>query len=348
MFKLFTLPEIDVVKYSHLSENDLDFPIFYQMSFLNSLSDILKDRLVVGIIYEGEEIQCAMPGIIKGRTFEALTYTGFDNLDIIVDKKYSSHELKRQIIDCILKKFDLIKLSNFKSIDSEISSFYYKKIHSYKCPIIHLPDHFSDYLRLLNKSFKKKIRWEMNYAEKMGIEITYVNSGDSKQSVAINLKMLYKLHEKRILSKNIQSSFLFRENRMFHNQIVNRYNAKVLFTEAWYQGNCVGILYGFINQNKYYFFNSGIDTNIPKIGIGTLLIAHTIKYLISNDIFMFDFLRGKEKYKYHWTKNEQENYTYYITNENTNVLRMWKKYLQDQRLRYGGRLLLKKILSGDI
>ena len=102
-----------------------------------------------------------------------------------------------------------------------------------------LPNNFVEYIQSLNKSFQKKIRWEMNYAEKMGIEVTFVNTRDSKQ----NLNTLFKLHKKRISAKGIKSSFLLKENKLFHQKLVNKYKAEVLFTEAWYQGNCIGILY---------------------------------------------------------------------------------------------------------
>ena len=341
MFELLKLQKLDIIKYDHLCGNSQGCPVFYQINFLNCFNDIIKDKLVIAIVHDGKELQCAIPGIINGKTFEALTYFGFDSLDIIVNQEYPADAMKRKMIDYILKEYDVIKLSNFISIDSALSLFYYKKIPSYKSPIVYLPNNFVEYIQSLNKSFQKKIRWEMNYAGKIGIEVSFVNTRDSKQ----NLNKLFKLHEKRIAAKGIKSSFLLKENKLFHEKLVNKYKAKVLFTEAWYQGNCIGILYGFINQDKYYFFNSGIDTNLPKIGIGTLLIAHTIKYLISNGIFIFDFLRGSEKYKYHWTKCDQENYTYYIGSNNYRSVICWVKYLLDQRKRFGLRGLVIRSLQ---
>ena len=347
MFELLKLQKLDIIKYDHLCNNSQSCPVFYQINFLNCFNDIIKDKLVIAIIHEGKEIQCAIPGIINGKTFEALTYFGFDSLDIIVNRGYTVDAMKSKMIDCILKKYDVIKLSNFISIDGALSLFYYKKISSYKSPIVYLPNNFVEYIQSLNKSFQKKIRWEMNYAEKMGVEVTFVNTSDSKQSPKLNLDKFFQLHNKRIAAKGIKSSFLLQENKLFHEKLVNNYKAKVLFTEAWYQGDCIGTLYGFIYKAKYYYFNSGIDTTLPKIGIGTLLLAHTMKYLISNGIFIFDFLRGSEKYKYHWTKCDQENYTYYIGSNNYKSLICWIKYLSDQRKRFGLRGLVLRSLQRE-
>jgi hypothetical protein len=70
--------------------------------------------------------------------------------------------------------------------------------------------------------------------------------------------------------------------------------------------------------------------------------------LIEQGINTFDFLRGTERYKYHWTKNQRMNFTYYIGRKDYKGFGMWLKYFQDQRVRYGGRLVLEKYLSGDL
>ena len=347
MFRIFKLSEIDVKNYSQLCENDPNCPVFYKISFLNSFHDIFN-KLVIAIIYDDKEYKCAIPAIIKGRVFEGLTYHGFDSLDIVVNNKYSPDLMKRNLIDGILEIYDVIKLSNFISLDSAISLLYSKKISSYKTPIIQLPHDFNHYLQSLSKSFRKKIRWEINYAEKKDILINFINTQDSKENAKQNLYRFFQLHKERILDQGQQSSLLIKENKLFHERLIDTYDGEILFTEAWYQGNCIGVLYGFINHGKYLFFNSGIVTNIPKIGIGTLLIAHTIKHLISKEIFIFDFLRGREKYKYHWTKYEQENYSYYISNNNYKALICWIKYLIDQRKRFGFRLLLGRFVRRNI
>ena len=116
MFKFVLLSEVDVIKYSHLCDNDPDCPVFYQISYLYSLPKIINSQLVIAMIDGVKEIECAIPGLSKGRIFETLTYQGFDSLDIIVNKGYITDLVKKNIINCILKKYDVIKLSNFISI----------------------------------------------------------------------------------------------------------------------------------------------------------------------------------------------------------------------------------------
>ena len=112
MFRIFKLSEIDVKKYSQLCENDPNCPVFYKISFLNSCHDIIN-KLVIATIYEDKKYKCAIPAVIKGRVFEALTYHGFDSLDIVVNNKYSPNLMKRNLIDGILEIYDVIKLTNF-------------------------------------------------------------------------------------------------------------------------------------------------------------------------------------------------------------------------------------------
>ena len=105
---------------------------------------------------------------------------------------------------------------------------------------------------------------------------------------------------------------------------------------------------------KKFFYGIIIDTS-TYTPIFKFLTFWIIKFgYLKNINIILSIIEGKSKISLRlidwFVTNYCKKYTvrYYITNKNTNVLRMWKKYLQDQRLRYGGRLLLKNFLSGDI
>gem|GEM_PF-6701345 len=81
--------------------------------------------------------------------------------------------------------------------------------------------------------------------------------------------------------------------------------------------------------------------------MGNLLFLETIKYLMKNGIYKFDFLRGKEKYKFHWTKDYYETYHYYLAQGIMRRLFAKKHYLTDQRKRFGWRNIIANRMKSN-
>ncbi len=59
-------------------------------------------------------------------------------------------------------------------------------------------------------------------------------------------------------------------------------------------------LYGFAAKHRTYGYLSGFDPALAPLGPGTLLIGHAIEQAIREGAEAFDFLRGREAYKYCW------------------------------------------------
>jgi CelD/BcsL family acetyltransferase involved in cellulose biosynthesis len=58
--------------------------------------------------------------------------------------------------------------------------------------------------------------------------------------------------------------------------------------------------YVLIDRGRAYAYISGFDPEWARYSLGTLLIAFAIERAIDEGCREFDFLRGREQYKYGW------------------------------------------------
>jgi CelD/BcsL family acetyltransferase involved in cellulose biosynthesis/glycosyltransferase involved in cell wall biosynthesis len=65
-------------------------------------------------------------------------------------------------------------------------------------------------------------------------------------------------------------------------------------------GRLVGVLYGLAEHGRTLFYLSGFDPALSHLSPGVLLVAQAIEAATAEGCFEFDFLRGREPYKYAW------------------------------------------------
>ena len=70
----------------------------------------------------------------------------------------------------------------------------------------------------------------------------------------------------------------------------------------------IGALYAFAHRGHTYYYLSGFDPAFAPYSPGTLLIGHAIEEAIREGSGLFDFLRGRETYKYLWGAKARLNY----------------------------------------
>jgi CelD/BcsL family acetyltransferase involved in cellulose biosynthesis len=70
-------------------------------------------------------------------------------------------------------------------------------------------------------------------------------------------------------------------------------------------GRLIAVLYGLADpelsgSGRVYYYLSGFDPEFEPHSPGTLIVAHAIFEAQRSGACAFDFLRGKEDYKYRW------------------------------------------------
>ncbi|WP_010663978.1 GNAT family N-acetyltransferase [Marinilabilia salmonicolor] len=341
------MTELKVEKFDDKNKEDYRYfyqkafykPVYYGVTVIETLQNVFGKDVSIAWLRNESRIFAALPCQIRGGKFYNLDFRSFDNLDFIVNPDCNRDEIITLFLKKLVLKFRTLQLSHFKTIGSPNDFFIFSQ-KQYSCPVIYLPASYDEYINRLSRSFKKTLRRDLNLAERSDVRIRIINNKDEMFDSSI-VDRLYHLHSLRAEEKGILSAFLTESSIEFHKSLMMSGNGDVLFTEAWHENKCIGIHYGLVQPDSYAFINAGIESSYnPKISIGSILFAETIKHLIENGIYQFDMLRGTERYKFHWTKEVQNNYRYYLAHGIYNKLLVAFDYLMDQRKRFGWRGLL--------
>ena len=166
---------------------------------------------------------------------------------------------------------------------------------------------------------KKKFRYNLNRAERKLNEI-----GDLKlvhhttpDQIAQNLDLAFDIHWKRWQGRYNSSRFSHPAWKAFYRELAIAFAEKgwmdLVLLEVG--GKSIAFSYGFIFNNKYYFYVTAIDpdTAYEKYSPGTVLIRHLLEKAFESGLDEFDFMLGDEAYKRIWTKSYREVYTYALT-----------------------------------
>jgi CelD/BcsL family acetyltransferase involved in cellulose biosynthesis len=65
-------------------------------------------------------------------------------------------------------------------------------------------------------------------------------------------------------------------------------------------GRLVAAYYGFRDTHGAYYYLGGYDGEFASLSVGTLVIAAALEHALERRAVVFDFLRGRESYKYRW------------------------------------------------
>jgi CelD/BcsL family acetyltransferase involved in cellulose biosynthesis len=168
-------------------------------------------------------------------------------------------------------------------------------------PFISLSEGFEKYHETFNakKRYNFK-RLEKKLSEQYGMK--YYSYDPLKYEEA--LSTLFALHEQRAERKNIESTFKKEHIMEFHRDVVRRMAATdwVWFKVLGNDEKVISVLYGFAFGKKVDYYQIGFDTQWEQHSPGTVLMLNVIKEAFSKNYEEFDFLRGNERYKAHWTK----------------------------------------------
>jgi CelD/BcsL family acetyltransferase involved in cellulose biosynthesis len=68
------------------------------------------------------------------------------------------------------------------------------------------------------------------------------------------------------------------------------------------------VFYGFADRSRAYAYIGGFDPAVPHPGLGAMMVGHAIRRALGDGLREFDFLRGREPYKYAWGAVDRPGY----------------------------------------
>ena len=172
-------------------------------------------------------------------------------------------------------------------------------------PTLPLPDSTIAFLASQSANYRKKVRecenrCERDLAARMRVTAT-------PAELERDMAALVLLHRKRW--KRRSRSFRSRQYLTFHQRI-----AALMLEQEWLRlfsfeagDTRLASLYCFFYGGRYYFYQSGRDPRFARQRVGFVLMHRAILHAIGEGARVFDFLRGREDYKYQWAVSEATN-----------------------------------------
>ena len=167
------------------------------------------------------------------------------------------------------------------------------------CVAVNLPGTWDEYLQGLSSNFRSQVRRRCRKTEnEESLAFRSVTAAESREFT----ENLIQLNRQRMAIKGKRSSFEDDNIREFLLESVPYMAANNI---AWMDvlekdGETVAAALNFVHGKSAFFYIGGIDPLAEKWGPGTALFAHIIMRCIGQNYLVYDFLRGKEDYKYKW------------------------------------------------
>jgi len=321
---------------------------FYSAPMLKAYLFEVSEYIIEILSIDGQ-IKAFLPGkLSNANIFESLSHNGWDQLDVVAADDSSRNKL----IGLLVEKYKTAVLKNF-SPDSPVSRSDYGafRAQSFKCPFVTLPDSLEVYMNSLSGSFRKTVNRKLNRFEKeSGKIIIEKTTGTEKNSLENTFSDLIALHSKRAEESGIKTRFNSKDSVEFHRRLLDEAtgsdNFKIIFFKAQIENKTISVYYCYQYGNKLFYFNSGIDPDFNDYSPGVVVLSQIVRYAIDNRLEYFEFLRGTEKYKFHWTDKTRQNFHYYLANKPIPKAKAFSTFFRDQRQRFGARKTFTDLLAG--
>ena len=172
-------------------------------------------------------------------------------------------------------------------------------------PYITLPSTWDEYSCRLSPNRRHVLRRKLRSLEKAH-RIEFRDC--TKDNLDNMLSRFIDLHERRWQSANVKGVFSDPKMEGFYRDIAAQFAEKgwLYFSCLVLDDEVVSAEYAFIYNHKFYCTTSARDIDYSKYDVGHLHQMFLIKYAIEKELREFDFLKGEEPYKFHWTESSRK------------------------------------------
>ena len=175
------------------------------------------------------------------------------------------------------------------------------------CPVLKLPSDTRELPGRVPTHMLQKLRYyRRRLARTTAVRVEQVHEENFGEFFANFIR----LHQAR-WSDRAQSGALETDNvQTFHREAARNLltiGALRLYALS-FDHEIAATLYGFSHQGRAFYYLSGFDPQFAEFSPGTVMIGYAIEQAIAEGAGEFDFLRGREAYKYMWGAKGRLNY----------------------------------------
>ena len=175
------------------------------------------------------------------------------------------------------------------------------------CLVLEVPPGARDLREVIPSGMRANFRQAERRAEKAG-RVSFETA--TAATISEILEAFFQLHEARWASRDAPGVLADPAIRRFH-----RAAAPQLLSDGFLRlqslrldERIVAVVYALFAKGCAYYYLSGFDPEFATISPGTLTVGHTIRQAIGERVREFDFLRGRERFKYSWGARERPCY----------------------------------------
>jgi CelD/BcsL family acetyltransferase involved in cellulose biosynthesis len=157
-----------------------------------------------------------------------------------------------------------------------------------------------------SKDFVRQLRRFARRLERKGIRFEWVAPPGVDEPL---LSTLFELH-----AQGRHGGSFGKDKVAFHRQLTGRAEpgrgpAAVV---ARREDQVVGVLYGFWWRDTFAAYQQGWDREFAREALGNLLVLHALEFATEHGARSFDFLRGREPYKYRFGAHDEWDRTWLV------------------------------------
>ena len=257
---------------------------------------------------------------IRSLKFLGSQWVSSDHLDLLVEPGFArpaAREVGRMIRDH-RREWDYIELSDCDEGSPTMAELRNTlDRHGWKqrvmsrgtCPYIPLPESFQTYLAGLNSNWRRNFRHGLRTLQKAArVQFSVV---EDAFAIRGRFAEAMRLHQARLEERGSDSTFLDEAQQAFHSAVQDRVAprgwVRLFLLEA--DGKAIAAYYGFSVRGRFLALQSGFDPAWSRYSVGLVMVGLAIEESIRSGHKEFDFLRGNERYKFHWTGYVREAVT---------------------------------------
>ncbi len=177
------------------------------------------------------------------------------------------------------------------------------------CLYLHLPPSWDEFLERLNPKDRHELRRKLR---RLGRDSSFQIEDSVSSAAPENMERFFTLHT---LSKSEKAEFMTEEMKAYFRDLAARFEEKNWLDLSFLkiENRDAAAALSFIFEGTEYLYNSGYDPQFGRFSPGIIIVAERIRRAIEHGEKNFNFLKGREDYKFRLGGREEKLYRMRIT-----------------------------------
>ena len=174
------------------------------------------------------------------------------------------------------------------------------------CPVLALPPTVDGLRGRVGDNLLQNLRYYRRRADRAGATVEPATAGNADEVFAA----LLRLHAARWATRGQPGVLAADTVRRAHAESLPLLLAAGLLRmyALRVDGTIAAVFYGLGDGRRVYYYLGGFDPAYQSLSPGTLLVGHAVDRAIEAGAVAFDFLKGREPYKYLWGATDTPTY----------------------------------------